>query len=135
MKTLRIDGRLQKVFVLRETDDRLVYIPVKSCFLVDYKKLLDLENRGGDLLKHLSNETLPNGRNALTQFDNLICVMNKKSDQEGERLRKPEEAMLDAALGQDNSKVVEDQPKQEEKPARRKPGPKKGSTRKPADIE
>lgn len=137
MKTLRIDGRLQKVFVLRETDDRLVYIPVKACFLIDYKKLLELENRGGDILKHMSNETLSNGRNMLVTMDSLIEVMHKKTDQDGDRLRKPEEAMIDLSMGE-KSKDKDTQPKQaeepktEEKPPRRKPGPK--PKKKPTDL-
>lgn len=123
MKTLRIDGRLQKVFVLRETDDRVVYIPVKACFLVDYKKLLELEKRGGDILKHLSNETLSNGRNALVTYDHLIEVMRKGAEEDGSRLKKPDEAITEAQLKGEATKEETVAPK-EEKPQRRKPGPK-----------
>lgn len=129
MKVLKIDGRTAKVFVLKETEDSIVYIPVKSLFRVDYEILNDLESRGGELLKTLANEKLPNGRNGLVQYDNLIQVARYSDDtkQLSHRVRRPDE-VFGLASGEQTviTKTEAPQPKEEEpkKPARRKPGPK-----------
>ena len=98
MKDVRIDGRLTRVFVLKESDDRLVYIPLKVLHRVDYDRLVAIENavkgRSMSMLERMSEVKLDNGRNALTQYDNLIQVMNKTVVDgriAGERLRKPGE--------------------------------------------
>jgi hypothetical protein len=131
MKTIRIDGRPSRVFVLLENETRLVYIPVKSCFLYDYRVLLEIEKQGGEMMKSLSKHTLDNGRNALVQYDKLIQVMNKSNNKDtGSRLKKPEENLLDEEIPKHEELTMpkaEDevrQPVEEQKPARRKPGPK-----------
>lgn len=134
MKDIRIDGRMQRVFVLKETDSRVVYIPVKSLHRVDYEFLTNAEkgvSRGTDLLDILSEAKLSNGRNALVCYDKLIQVM-VKNGKEGSRLRKPDEPQEEApVLTQVLTEVVR-QPapvapvEQEATPVqeRRKPGPK-----------
>lgn len=139
MKNVKIDGKLSRVFVLKETDDSLVYIPVKSLFRVDYEKLCELEKEGGELLKVLSKTTLPNGRNALVQYDSLIQVLrytDEEKKQHGSRLKKPDEVFAEveqqAAITEAQAtEQTEEQPRQ-----RKRPGPKPGSKRtraKPAD--
>lgn len=140
MKTLRIDGRLAKVFVLKETQDSLVYIPVKSLFRIDYERLLKMEEQGGELLKTMAKTMLDNGRNALVQYDNVIQVLRYTEGQTdtGVRVRRPDELILSATKAE---KLVHTAPKEpvqevrqeqevvEEKPARKRPGPKPGSKR------
>jgi len=79
MKDIRINNKLNRVFVLKETDDRIVHIPLKSLHRVDYNRLVDIEKRTGkeDMLKVMSETTLDNGRNALDQYDAHIEIYVK----------------------------------------------------------
>lgn len=91
MKDIRIDGRMQRVFVLKETADRVVYIPVKVLHRVDYQRLIDIEAAAaGRMLDRMSETTLDNGINALVMYDKLIQVMEVSSNA---RLRKPDEPL------------------------------------------
>lgn len=95
MKNLIIDGRIQRVFVLLETDERIVYIPLNGIHRVDYRRLLDIEEKAGDkndMLEIMKNYTIPeNNRNALVQFEGIIQVMKKNDNNKGERVKKPDE--------------------------------------------
>jgi hypothetical protein len=92
MKDLTIDGKLQRVFVLAESDERIVYIPVKALNATDYERLVDLEKKNPrDLLGEMGKTTLSNGRNALSVYDSIIQVMEKKTEKVGQRIAKPEE--------------------------------------------
>lgn len=92
MKDLTIDGKLQRVFVLAESDERIVYIPVKALNETDYERLVDLEKKNPrDLLGEMGKTTLSNGRNALSVYDSIIQVMEKKTEKVGQRIPKPEE--------------------------------------------
>jgi len=109
VKDIRIDGRMQRVFILKETETRVVYIPVKSLHRVDYERLKDLESRAdaGKLLELMQKTTLGNGMNALVQFDNLIQVADLSGANVGSRIRKPSETLDPAML----------EKQQEQKPA------------------
>lgn len=132
MKVLKIDGRAAKVFVLKETEDSLVYIPVKSLALVDYERLLKMEDSGGELLKTMAKETLSNGRNALVQYDNIIQVARYTDVEQtrGIRVRRPTEhfsAANEVSLA--NAKVQTPEPTPTALPVaevkqKNKPGPK-----------
>lgn len=91
MKDIRINGKLQRVFVLTESDSRYVYIPLKHLTRVDYTRLLDIENKGGDMLTEMKKTKLDNGRNALAQYDSIIQVAIKETEKTGSRLPKPDE--------------------------------------------
>ncbi len=122
MKDIRINGRNQRVFVLKETDERVVYIPVKALHHVDYIRLKDIEAKGGVMLDRMSETTLDNGRNALVQYDDLIQVLVKTGKNTGERLLKPDEAIPEAPVLTQvlvETKTVE---AQEAEPERRRPG-------------
>lgn len=122
MKDIRIDNRMQRVFILKETDDRIVYIPVKALLRIDYDRLLKIEKDGKEMLDTMSKATLDNGINALVQYDNLIQVMMKTKEGVGQRLRKPDEpeAKVTAPVAQVQTVQVVQQEVQE----RRKPGPR-----------
>ena len=95
MKDFRIDGVLQRVFVLAESDVRVVYIPVKALHRVDYNRLLEMEARNKNLLQELNRTVLDNGANALVLYEKIIQVFDKAS---GKRLKKPEEKIRDERL-------------------------------------
>lgn len=126
MKDIRIDGRLQRVFVLKETTERIVYIPLKTLHRIDYEALKDVSEKfGKDMMEGLKKTKLANGRNALAQYDSIIQVSVKKGD-DSERMRKPEEALVAV----ETKKVVEEAtpvapaPIVEDTPAPKRRGPK-----------
>lgn len=90
MKDISIDGKIQRVYVLKQTGDRLVYIPLKDLHRVDYERLNELSEKEGELLKVLSRTTLDNGMNALTQYEHLLQIVDIV-DGKGTRVRKPTE--------------------------------------------
>lgn len=93
MKDFNIDGKVQRVFVLTETTDRVVYIPLKDLHRVDYERLEGFDKEEGELMKVLSRSTLDNGMNALTQFESLIQIMDLTPNGDGVRVRKPSETI------------------------------------------
>lgn len=131
MKTLRIDGKLQMVFVLKETDESVVYIPVKSLDRVDYERILDIEKQGGELLSEMRKTRLANGRNALALYDNIIQVVKLKGEGQGVRIRKPDEPQ---AIGQEVAEPKQapaPQPQATQSTQQEKPAPKRGRGRPP----
>lgn len=133
MKDIRINGRTQRVFVLKETAERIVYIPVKALHHVDYIRLKDIAAKGGVMLDRMADTTLDNGRNALVQYDDIIQVMVKTGTNAGDRMRKPEEPVPEEPV---LTQVVVDKHQEQSKDQllveteqRRKPGrPPKNQT-------
>lgn len=140
MKDVRINGRMARVFVLKETKDRLVYIPLKNIHRVDYDRLLDIEadatRTNSDMLDVMSNYKLDNGRNALLQYDAIIQVLQKTTSigkiAVGERLQKPEEAVtqmeIKAVVKEESEKsegfVPQNAVEPQNQPKKRGPKPK-----------
>lgn len=94
-KDIRIDGKLARVFVLAENNERIVYIPIKALNRVHYDQLTDISNANPtNMLEEMRKTKLSNGRNALTVFDSITQVLIKETDEEGSRLPKPDEAIL-----------------------------------------
>ena len=122
MKDIRINGKMHRVFVLTESDERYVYIPLKHITRVDYNRLLEIENKGGDMLTEMKKTKLDNGRNALSQYDSIIQVAVKEGQQVGARLPKPDEPESYSA----SLKAEDPAPKAtEEKPKKRRGRPPK----------
>lgn len=125
MKDFRINGRLTRVFVLKETKDRLVYISLKNIIRVDYDWLTDIEAAAAraktDMLDFMTDYKLPNGMNALVVYDKVIQVLNKD---DGSRLRKPDEVSLKDKASPESEKpqATEDLQKEPEQDRRRGPG-------------
>ena len=103
MEDMRISGKLQRVFVLKKSDESVVYIPVKALTRVDYERLLNVEKKGGEMLAQMRKETLDNGRNALALYDHIIQVAKLKDTNVGERLPKPDEPQPAVSTQTDNS--------------------------------
>lgn len=91
MKDFTIDGKTQRVFVLTQSDTRVVYIPLKDLHRVDYDRLVEFDKEEGELMKVLARSVLDNGMNALTQFESLLQIMDINADGQGTRIRKPVE--------------------------------------------
>lgn len=130
MKDIVIDGRLQRVFVLLENANRVVYIALKSIHKVDYERLLEIEKLAGKqpMLEIMKNYTLPkNNRNALQHFEHIIQVAEKSDSRQATRIRKPGEP--EAAL--DDEKAENDSVKANSAPTKRRGGRPKGSVNKP----
>lgn len=134
MKDIRIDNKMQRVFILTESPERIVYIPVKHLHRIDYDRLKEIEAKySKNLLDGLAKTTLDNGRNALVQYDGIIQVMQKTGSS---RIRKPDEGIFEELKTEKETRSIDATPTktaeptqakaevEEEKPARRKPGPK-----------
>jgi len=95
MRDVKINGKTQRVFVLAEGEDRLVYIPVKTLHRVDYTRLVDMENVSKktkrSMLEVMKETKLDNGRNALVVYDNIIQVMIENEENKGVRIPKKNE--------------------------------------------
>lgn len=105
-----IQTQKKRVFVLREDENAIVYIPVKALMRVDYERIVDIAKKAdSDLLTAMRETRLDNGMNALVLYEKSISV--KKKVQEPTPAPAPETA------------PTETQP---EPPKRRgnKPGPK-----------
>lgn len=80
-KIITIGKKRAQAFVLKETEEAIVYIPLKSLHLEDYKRLLDMTNRTKiDLLTTMRDTRLDNGRNALVTYQNIIETYTFKKD-------------------------------------------------------
>jgi len=95
MRDLRIDGKLKRGFVLKETDERILFIPLTVLTRTDYNRLLEIEEKtgAGVMLNTMRDTKLDNGRNALALYDALISVLikNGKDGNITTRLPKPNE--------------------------------------------
>jgi len=72
-----MDGRKRLVFVLKDDVAATIVIPVDVLSPVDYKRLKEMEAKGGELMKTMRDTKLDNGRNALELYKNLIVVTYK----------------------------------------------------------
>ncbi|MBG24001.1 MAG: hypothetical protein CMF22_11165 [Idiomarinaceae bacterium] len=125
MKNIKINNRMTPVFVLKETDSRIVYIPVNHLHRVDYDRLKEIEKAGGnDMLAQMRRTKLSNGINALTAYDKVIQVADKVDDNHVVRLKKPEE--LDSiTTSEPEQKTVKTAPAKSETTTDDKPAPKR----------
>lgn len=132
MKTVIIDGITQRVFVLAENSNRMVYISTKTIHRVDYERLLEIESKfPGDMLKGMEKTALDNGRNALVQYDSIIQVAELTQTGAIRRIRKPHERVSSAVeyssgsvASPTQSQHVNHVNQEQQVPVRKKPGPK-----------
>jgi len=131
MKVVRINGKAAKVFVLKETEESLVYIPVNSIQRVDYERLLEIEKRGGEMLNEMRKTKLDNGMNALTLYDEVISVLRYNKDHtDSVRVPKPTEGQSVHVAYEERMKKLEEenqksQPVQQKQEASEEEKPKK----------
>lgn len=119
--------RKVKAFILKETEDFYVYIPLRHIMKQDYIRFLDMmKNHDGDLLEAMRDTKLENGLYAILVYDALIQTQAKA---EVERLLTLTEEQAQATVNE-----AAEKPEPESKPAqparnkdgtpRKKPGPK-----------
>lgn len=120
MKNIRISGKMKKVFVLRENEGNLVYIPLDSIQRVDYDRLLDIESRGGDMLNEMRKTKLDNGMNALAVYDDIIQVMHYADQKQpaGVRIPKPDEGRTAQERYEAEKEKIEKTSESSESPAK-----------------
>lgn len=139
MKDYRIDGKMQRVFILAESPERVAYISLKTLNRIDYNRLNEISIKNPkNMLEEMRTTTLENGQNALTLYDNIIQVSvlgtgdtatrMKKSDEGGKSVNDNESIAEPASNPSDDAPAPA--PKTEQKappkPPRRRPGPKPG---------
>jgi hypothetical protein len=128
IKDIKIDGKMQRVFVLHSGNNRIAYIPYAYLSQIDYDRLIDLSKKypDGGMMDAMAKTTLPNNKNMLALYDNLIQVIDMDSNNSGTRLRKPEEPAKMESADEDveqadiavtpNGEVVETKPAATRKP-------------------
>ena len=114
-----IQTQKKRVFVLREDETTLVYIPVKALMRVDYDRIVDIAKKAdGDLLTALRDTRLDNGMNALVLYENSISVKTKEIKPE------PAPQPTQEPAQEPQPQTSEPQPEPQPKRRGRKPGPK-----------
>lgn len=90
MRVIKVNGKAEQVFVLKETEEKILYIPIKYLHRVDYDRLIEIEKSGPkEMLEAMKKTKLSNGRNALVQYDNYIQVISRKEAEGQPKARGP----------------------------------------------
>lgn len=143
LKQIEVNKRLIQAFILSETENRVLYIPVKSLHYNDYRQLKAVSDREpNNMLEEMRrSKHTGNNRNLLAMYDGLINVLSKKAGnrslmksntetatQHNELVKKLEKGdiQLDAYNNPiDPDKVIEEEAEEEApKPKRRGRPPK-----------
>ncbi len=124
MKDMKIDGRTERCFILKDDAAATIVIPISKLMPVDFRRLRDIENKGGEMMQQMRDANLDNGRNAIKQYEPLFVIVRKESFDE----RKEQE--ITEQFDPAKAETTAQQPTTEEQPKRRGPGRPKGSTSK-----
>ena len=111
MQEVVIKGKKRLCFVLATGETNTIVIQYDGLTGIDYKRLVEIESRGGNMLKNMRDTICDNGVNALKMYKGMIVVVPK-----------PQEAKT--AEGPAPSSVVP--------PVRKRPGPKPKAEREAA---
>jgi hypothetical protein len=65
-------------FLVKKGEVNDIVITLDSLLGIDYTRLVDMEKQGGELMKVMRETTLPNGKNALIQYQSLMVTVPKK---------------------------------------------------------
>lgn len=109
VRDLKIDGRLQRVLILTESDERILYIPIKLPSRVDYEAFKEIDKQtptGGDMLNTMQKFKLENGRLAIIQYEKLMQVAVKEQGK-ASRIPRPEEAERGMKIREDVAQMRE----------------------------
>ena len=130
MEDIRINNKLQRVFVLKKTDESVVYIALKSLTRVDYDRLLEIEAKGGEMLTQMRKEKLDNGRNALALYDDVIQVARLTGDKQAVRMNKPGEGGKQEPIPETKkeAEAPKETSKEQKAPAKRRGRPPRAKT-------
>ena len=77
MKEYFVNNEQQLCFVVKEGDAVDIVLPMKYLANVDYRRVVGMEERGGELMKVMRETSLENGNNALVQFQTLFVQYKK----------------------------------------------------------
>lgn len=93
MVEIEIKGKRTLCFMVKRGEANDIVIPFDSLAPIDYQRISKLQAEGGELMKVMRDTTLDNGNNALSQYRDLLVVVNKptpKEDKENVELPKVE---------------------------------------------
>lgn len=80
MKEYFVNNEQQLCFVVKEGDVNDIVLPMKYLAVTDYRRVIEMEEKGGELMKVMRETNLDNGNNALVQFQTLfVTFKNPKS--------------------------------------------------------
>lgn len=82
MREMTIKGKRKLVFVATDREAATIVIPVESLDSIDYKRLSEMEAKGGELMAVMRDTKLDNGMNALKQYSDLFVVVQKEKKPE-----------------------------------------------------
>lgn len=74
-----VKGTMRLCFMVKQGEANDVVIPIDYLQGIDYKRISEIEAKGGELMKAMRETSLDNGRNALDQYKDLLCVVKKES--------------------------------------------------------
>jgi len=77
MQVVKIKGKAKQVFVIADGDENTIVIPIEYLAAVDYHRLVDIEAKGGTMLKHMRDTRLDNGVLAIEAYHKLFVVVPK----------------------------------------------------------
>jgi hypothetical protein len=141
IKTIEVNKRKIKAFIIDESESRILYINLKSLHFKDYQRLKEVSDRApNDMLAELKRSKHPgNNRNMLVMYDGLINVLSKKAGnrslmkantekamEQNELIRKLEQGELELDAYGNPVEKTEEQPQviqeQEEQPKPKRRG-------------
>lgn len=77
MQEVVIRGKRKLCFVLADGDVNKLVIPYDTLAPIDYKRLIEMESKGGNMLKTMRDTVCDNGVNALKMYKGMIVVVPK----------------------------------------------------------
>lgn len=112
MRLVNVNGKMKQCFVISEGETNMIVIPIDRITAVDYKRLVELERKGGNMLKLMRDTRMSNGILAIEVYHRLFVTVPKSVKKETQ------------VLVESDSDVVEKASDEESKPRRgRKPNP------------
>lgn len=78
MQEVTVHGKKRVCFVVMDGEVNKLVIPIDYLAPIDYKRLVDIESKAGNMLKNMKETVLDNGSSALEVYHRLIQVVPKK---------------------------------------------------------
>lgn len=72
MQEFVIKGQRKICFLVKKGTVKDIVIPVDGLAPIDYKRLYEMEKRGGELMRVMRDTTLDNGVNALVMYKDMF---------------------------------------------------------------
>ena len=78
LKEFTVKGKRQLSFVVKEGVAADIVIPLDYLQPIDYRRLVKMEEAGGELMKVMRDTKLDNGKDAIIQFQELFVTVLKE---------------------------------------------------------